>query len=252
MEFLDYSSLTIATLVLTFFAAAMLYAAVGHGGASAYLMVMALMGMEWMVAKPVALVLNVCVSFLASCLWLRKGWFEWRLFWPLALAAVPACYGGAMMPMSSVVFHAGMALVLCCGAVRLLWPPSHAAKEVTGRGLPGLFVMGAVIGFFSGWLGIGGGVFLTPLLLFLRYAQEKTAAAVSAVFILLNSLIGLLGWWHRGGEAPAAIAWLIPAVLLGSWIGASWGSARASSPALRRCLASMLFVAAVKFIWVTG
>jgi uncharacterized membrane protein YfcA len=114
--------------------------------------------------------------------------------------------------------------------------------------LPALLAIGGSIGFLSGLVGIGGGIFLTPLLLILRWAPAKSAAAVSAAFIAANSFSGIGGFILKGGQVPSMVWALLPCVLAGGWIGSRWGSGPAPVPALRRSLAVVLVIAAAKFV----
>lgn len=241
----------IGLLLLACFAAAALYAAVGHGGASAYLLILAWSGMSWSEAKPLALGLNVIVSLFATIAWGQRESFPWRIFLPLIAGSVPAVYLSSRLPMNDHWFQVGIACALLAAAVRL-WCGmlDHAVQRRQAPGLL-LFGVGAVIGLFSGWLGIGGGVFLTPLLLLAGFANLSLAALLSAAFILVNSSIGLAGWFHSDKAMPPIFWCLAPIVLMGGWIGARWGSRRACGQTLRRCLSGMLLIAVVKMIWLS-
>lgn len=225
-----------------------LYGSVGHGGASAYLAVMGLIGMAPAEMKPVALTLNIAVSLLALCIFARAGHFRGRLFWPLAAASVPAAFVGGWLQSPDSVFKLILATALVFGAWRLAC--GGKADEVLAREprLPTLLGLGLGLGFLSGLIGIGGGIFLTPLLILFRWTPAKPAAAVSAAFIFANSLSGLSGFLVKGGEIPQLTWLLLPAVMVGGALGSRWGSKRAGSPALRRALAAVLVVAAVKFV----
>lgn len=228
--------------------AAALYASVGHGGASAYLVVMGLAGLAPEEMKPIALTLNIAVSLVALVAFMRAGYFRAALFWSLAVASVPAAFIGGFLQSSEPVFRVILALALVCGAWRLAfhdWDESQAVRE------PRLAIclsLGLVIGFLSGLIGIGGGIFLTPVLVLFRWAPAKSAAAVSAAFILVNSLSGLAGFMVKGGGVPPLTWLLLPAVLAGAWAGSSWGSRRARNPALCQVLAVVLVIAAAKFV----
>ncbi|HSP42402.1 MAG TPA: sulfite exporter TauE/SafE family protein [Luteolibacter sp.] len=236
------------SLMLAMAMAAMLYASVGHGGASAYLAVMGLAGMAQAQMKPVALVLNIAVSTVALVSFARAGHFSWRLFLPLAAASVPAAFLGGLLGSPELVFKWILAFALGVGAWRLLAAPGESDEPVRNPALPVMLATGGALGFVSGLIGIGGGIFLTPLLVLCRFARAKTAAAVSAAFIAVNSCSGLLGWLKKGDPVPQ-IAWaLLPCVCIGGWLGARWGSGRAPIPALRRTLAAVLVVAAAKFV----
>ena len=244
---IDPSILTVL-LGAAFIAAAALYASVGHGGASAYLAVMGLAGMDPAEMKPIALVLNIAVSAVALGNFLRAGHFKAGLFWPLAAASVPAAFLGGWLQSPEPVFKLILAAALVVGAWRLLVAPADSEKPLRHAGWPALLGVGGAIGFLSGLVGIGGGIFLTPMLVLFRWAPAKVAAAISAAFIAANSSSGLSGFIFKGGQIPA-MAWsLLPCVFVGGWLGSRWGSGRAPVPALRRTLATVLVVAAAKFV----
>ena len=237
----------LAILAAACFLAAALYSSVGHGGASAYLAAMGFAGIAPLVMKPSALVLNVFVSGLALWFFGKAGHWKGRLFWPLAVASVPAAFLGGWLDVSEPVFKVILAAALLFAAWQLAFFRKPADAEI--RHLPpwGAALLGGGLGFLSGLVGIGGGVFLTPLLILLRWADTKTAAAISAAFILVNSVSGLLGYTVRGGDLPALAGWLLPGVVAGGMIGSFWGSRKAPPILLRRCLALVLASAAVKF-----
>ena len=230
-----------------FFAVAILYAAVGHGGASGYLAVMALAGFEPAAMKPTALVLNLIVSLLGTVAFARAGHFSWRLFWPFAVVAAPFAYLGGAVSLSATAFRWLVAAALAFAAARLFLP-SPSRPELRPPPPWAVVVAGAAIGLASGLIGVGGGIFLTPLLLFCRWADTKTAAAVSAPFISVNSAAGLLG--HAGSlrELPAAWPWFAAAVVVGGLLGARWGSHVARPAQLRPTLALVLIVASLKLV----
>lgn len=236
------------TLGLAFFCAAALYASVGHGGASAYLAVMGLIGMAPAEMKPIALTLNIAVALLALSAFVRAGQFRARLFWPLAAASVPAAFVGGWLQSPELVFKLILAAALFFGAWRLAFGRATDPTALREPPLPALVLLGLVIGFLSGLIGIGGGIFLTPVLVLWRWVPAKPAAAVSAAFILANSLAGLSGFLVKGGAIPP-LAWLLlPAVLAGGWLGSRWACQRARPSELLRVLAAVLVVAATKFV----
>lgn len=235
------------TLGLAFFLAAAFYASVGHGGASAYLAVMGLVGMAPVEMKPVALVLNIAVSLLAFAAFARAGYFRARLFWLLAATSVPAAFIGGWLQSPDPVFKLILAAALVFGAWRLAFFRNAEESELREPHLSVMLILGLSIGFLSGLIGIGGGIFLTPLLVLFRWTPAKPAAAISAAFIFVNSLSGLAGFMTKGGVVPQLAWFLLPGVLAGAWFGSSWGSQRARSLALQRVLAAVLVVAAAKF-----
>lgn len=238
-----------ALLAAAIFAAALLYSMVGHGGGSGYLAAMALAGVAAAEMKPAALALNVLVAGIGTVRFVRAGAFSWRLYWPFALAAAPAAYLGGRIDLPEVFYRPVVGLVLIFAAWRLF---AGARASATGEGLvrppPHAVTLpvGAGLGLLSGLTGVGGGVFLSPLLLLCRWGTARVVAGVSAAFILGNSLTGLAGHLTRGAELPAQLPqWLLAAGLggaLGSWIGAR----RLAPPAMRRALAVVLALAGLK------
>jgi uncharacterized membrane protein YfcA len=234
-------------LLAPLFVVAVLYGSVGHGGASGYLAVMALAGIAPAVMKPTALTLNLAVSLIATVLFLRAGHFVWRLFWPFALSSIPFAFLGGRLDLPPPLFKTLLALALGFAALRLLLP---APKPSEPRPCPlgWVLLLGALMGLVSGLIGVGGGIFLTPLLLLLGWAQPKTAAAVSAPFIFVNSAAALLGQPLASslGQLPTAWPWLMLGVVAGGWLGAQWGSVKARAAQLRPALAAVLLLACVK------
>lgn len=226
---------------------AALYVAVGHGGASGYLAVMALAGIAPAVMKPTALTLNMAVSLIGTVLFFRAGHFAWRLFWPFAVVSIPFAFLGGRLDVPVNVFRLLVAIALTLAAVRLLLPAPNRA-DTRRPPVAGIIVTGATIGLFSGVIGVGGGIFLTPLLLFFRWADSKAAAAVSAPFIFVNSAAGLAGNAASLPQLPPAWPALAAAVVLGGWCGARWGSGIARPLQLRPALALVLAVAAAKLL----
>ncbi|MFN2387506.1 MAG: sulfite exporter TauE/SafE family protein, partial [Thermoanaerobaculia bacterium] len=199
---------TALLLGLLILCAAMLYSSVGHGGASAYLAVMALFGPSPAFMRPTALVLNLFVAGIAAVQFARAGWFRWSLFWPFAVASIPMAFLGGRLSVPDQTYRRILGGVLLFAAVRLaLRFASSAETAVRPLPVPLAMALGAVIGVLSGLTGVGGGIFLSPLLLVGRWADPKPTAAVSAAFIWVNSLAGLLG-------RPAAIALLPPSTVL--------------------------------------
>lgn len=235
-------------LPLALFAASALYAAVGHGGASAYLAVLGLAGMDLAEIKPVALVLNIGVSALAFATYAKEGHFRAGLFWPLAAASVPAAFLGGLLHVSHPAIKLILAAALVLGAWRMVRGADLGDAPLRTPVRGALLALGAVIGLLSGLIGIGGGVFLTPLLLVFGWCGTKSAAAVSASFILANSVSGLAGVLTGGTDFPMPTLLLLPVVMAGGWVGSRWGSLWARVAALRRALAVVLLIAAAKFI----
>ncbi|MES2981764.1 MAG: sulfite exporter TauE/SafE family protein [Verrucomicrobiota bacterium] len=245
----NISESAVLIFVGLFFASA-LYASVGHGGASAYLAVMGLAGMAPAEMKPIALSLNIAVSLLAMIAFVRAGYFRGNLFWPLAAASIPAAFLGGWLQLPDPIFKWILAAALVFGAWRLAFGKPSEDAEIRSPKIMVLIALGFGIGLLSGLIGIGGGIFLTPLFILFHWSNSKTAAAISAAFIFVNSISGLAGFIVKGAEIPIQTFYLLPVVLIGGMIGANWGSRRAQNPALLRALALVLVIAAAKFMIV--
>ena len=236
-------------IVLAMLGAAFLYSSVGHGGASAYLAILALAGIAPAQMRPAALIMNVVVAGLALVHFHRKGWFRWSLFWPFAVTAVPLAFLGGKISLPTQTYKIMVGIVLAFAALRLFWAPGQTS-HTDGRPLNRWIALGAGsgIGLLSGLTGVGGGIFLSPLLVLLRWAAVKVAAAVSAAFVLANSLSGLLAL-SGNLTLPAHLWWWLGAVVIGGWTGSWLGSSRFHSPVLLRLLGVVLLVAAGKLMF---
>jgi uncharacterized membrane protein YfcA len=227
---------------------AFLYASVGHGGASGYLAVLALFSVAPAVMKQSALLLNLGVSLMSFIAFYQQGYFKWRLFWPFALGSIPAAFLGARIPLSDSSYKQILGVCLLIAVLRML----VSLRESSAKPLPlwaGL-TAGSLIGLLSGMIGIGGGIILSPVLLLFRWANLKEAAAVSALFIFVNSIAGLAGlktWIPL--DNTSLIYWLA-ASLIGGFLGARWGAGVASNSKVKWVLALVLIIASVKLWFV--
>lgn len=235
-------------LILAVFLVAVLYSSVGHGGASGYLAVMALFSVSPALTRPTALILNLFVASIAFVQFYRAGHFDCRVFAPFAAASVPAAFLGGMIQTSEVVYKIILGAVLILAAIRLA-VNFAAGKETAAPNLWLALGVGALIGFVSGLVGVGGGIFLTPILLLMNWTETKTAAGVSALFILVNSISGLAGNYSQVSQLSAGVIIWIAAAIAGGVVGSTLGSRRFNSLALRRVLAAGLMVAGLKLIF---
>jgi uncharacterized protein len=238
-------------IVLTalIFAAAVLYSSVGHAGASGYLAAMALVGLAPEVMRPTALTLNILVAVIATAKFVKVGAFSWRLFWPFALTSVPLAYAGGMLELPGHIYKPLVGLVLLYAAWRSFRTAKRPAPPTVAR--PHVVILlatGAAIGFLSGLTGVGGGIFLSPLLLFFRWAEMKTISGIAAAFILVNSIAGLLGVLTTAPVLPPALPFWGVAAVAGGYIGAEYGSRRLGNPAIQKLLAVVLVIAGAKMI----
>jgi uncharacterized membrane protein YfcA len=243
----------VAALAAGMLVAAFGYASVGHGGASAYLAAMALAGVAPQEMRPVALLLNILVSSLATWKFWRAGHFRWRLFWPFAAVSIPLAYIGGAITLPGQAYKVLVGLVLLYAAWQL-WHSVRAGDEMRELREPPLgwaMVIGAAMGLLAGLTGVGGGIFLSPLLLMLGWAGTKQTSAVAAPFILVNSIAGLAAIvLAKNAPLPSYVWILAPVVIIGGWLGAEYGSRRFANPVVRRVLAVVLALAGAKMIWV--
>lgn len=243
---IDAESMLLAALLLV---AALLYSSVGHGGASGYLAAMALAGVSPTIMKPTALALNILVALITTFKFYRVGSFSWRIFIPLAITAVPLAYLGGRLSLPVHFYKSLVGVVLVYAAWRSVATASVASSyAIREPSVLVLMVCGAALGFLSGLTGVGGGIFLSPLLLFLRWAPLKVISGVAAAFILVNSTAGILGVMSTGAQFHPAIPLWALVVVVGGYIGAEYGSRRLGNPTIQRLLALVLLVAGVKMI----
>jgi len=243
----------IAVLAGGMLVAAFAYASVGHGGASAYIAAMALAGTAPADMRPIALALNLLVSGIATYKFARAGYFQWRLFWPFAVVSVPLAFFGGAITLPGDAYKVLVGIVLIYAAWQL-WRSARVGeemREVREPRLPVAMALGAVLGLLSGLTGVGGGIFLSPLLLIAGWAGTKQTSAVAAPFIFVNSAAGLLaGFAIKSASLPVQIWILAAAVLAGGWLGAEYGSRRFANPFIRRMLAVVLAVAGAKMLFI--
>ncbi len=227
--------------------AATLYSSVGHGGASGYLAAMALFGVAPVFMKPAALAMNIAVASLVFYRLWRAGYFDARLFWPFALGSIPLAFIGGALTLPGGVYKILVAVALLVAASRLLWK----SQDHDASSTPNIWIAlasGAGLGFLSGLTGVGGGIFLSPLLLLLRWANMRTTAAVSAAFILVNSIAGLAGHASVAVTWPAQLPQLVLAALAGAVVGSELAVRRLAPVTLRRVLGVVLVIAGVKLL----
>ena len=243
----------VALLAAGMLVAAFGYASVGHGGASAYIAAMALAGIAPSEMRPIALLLNILVSSLGAWKFNRAGYFRWRLFWPFAVVSIPMAYLGGAVTLPGQAYKVLVGLVLLYAAWQL-WRSGKSGEEMREVREPPLgwaMAIGAAMGLLAGLTGVGGGIFLSPLLLMLGWAGTKQTSAVAAPFILVNSIAGLAaGFVAKSAVLPSYVWILAAAVLVGGWLGAEYGSRRFANPVVRRVLAIVLALAGAKMISV--
>ena len=229
---------------------AILYSSVGHGGASGYIAVLALFSLAPATFKPAALVLNILVSAIATFSFLRAGHFSLRLFWPFAATSIPFSFLGGYLRLPTHVYQPLVGIVLLASAYRLFLRKDPEATEVRRPSMTGALMIGAALGFLSGLTGVGGGIFLSPLLLLLGWARVKEVSAVAALFILVNSIAGLLGHIGSLQAMPLYMPILALAALVGGITGSFFGSSRIPASGIVRALSVVLIIAGCKLLFV--
>jgi uncharacterized protein len=226
---------------------AFLYSSVGHAGASGYIAVMTLFGLTPLVIKPAALVLNILVATLTAWQFWRAGHFSWPLFWPFALGSIPLAFLGGYVNLPTRAFKVLIGLVLLYSAVRFFLE-ARATEAGQPPSKPVALGVGAGLGLLSGLTGTGGGIFLTPLLIFMHWTKTKTASGVSALFILVNSLAGLLGNLSSTRQLPFFALPIAAAAVTGGALGSYLGSRQFSVEIVKKLLAAVLVIAGLKLV----
>ncbi|HFQ92560.1 MAG TPA: sulfite exporter TauE/SafE family protein [Anaerolineae bacterium] len=241
-------------LACLFFLTAVLYAAVGLGGGSGYLAIMGIVGLPPEVIRPTALSLNILVAGLGTWKHIRAGQFSARLFWPIALMSIPFAFLGGRLTLPGDIYRPLAGAVLLYAAGRL-WLSSREKKDKgEERRRPYLpiwvtLIAGAGIGLVSGLMGMGGGIFLGPLLLLTGWAGTRETMGITAAFVLVNSIAGLAGHISTIQSLPPAIPLWLLAAGIGGWIGAEYGSRRLDPRLLRKLLALVLAVGGLRLIF---
>ena len=246
----DFELLLLCILIL---AAATLYTSVGHAGASGYIAAMAIMGLAPDVMKPTALTLNILVASLATARWTDNGrTLAWKSLLPLVIGSVPAAFIGGAYQLTSEQYRLLVGLILLVAAIRFLWQPKTEAENAPiATHVPWLWglLTGTIVGLLSGLTGTGGGIFLTPILLLLGWAGARQASGLTAPFILLNSVAGLVGNFAAVQKIPEELPFLVGAAMLGALLGTRIGVSWVSTTTLQRLLGVVLLIASAKFLF---
>ena len=231
------------------FIVAFLYASVGHGGASGYLALMAIFAVSPSVMKPTALLLNLFVSSTSFIQFYRGGHFKWKIFWPFALASIPLSFVGGMMTIESAVYKKFLGILLLIPVFRFLFFINTDPKDLKPSYIPVSLISGGIIGLLSGMIGIGGGIILSPVLLLLKWTDQKQTAAISAAFIFVNSTAGLGGSLIRGFDFNEHMLGYVAVAFTGGICGAYFGALKFHQTILKNILACVLALAAYKLLF---
>lgn len=241
-----------APLILFYFLliiVAFFYSAVGHGGASGYLALMALFSFAAETMRPTALLLNLCVSLIAFFQYYRSGYFKWNLFWPFAITSIPAAFLGGLITIDASIYKKILAVLLLFSVVKLLGMKFKTKELLVEQNKMLSLLIGAIIGLFSGMIGIGGGIILSPLVLLLHWAKMKQTAALSALFIFVNSLSGFAGLLVKGFEYKNEMGIMLVIAFIGGIAGSYYGSRKFENALLNKILAVVLIMASVKLFF---
>lgn len=237
-------------LAACIFLGSALYTSVGHAGASAYIALMALFGMAPAVMRPTALALNILVASFTSFRYLHVGLFRWRTLWPFLIGALPFAMIGGAVQLPGQFYRPLVGTILIVAGVRVLWPKELTTnQELRDPPIAAGIVLGVLVGLLSGLTGTGGGIFLSPILLLAGWSDTRTASGVAAVFILCNSIAGLLGNVAIVKALPADLPIYAAAVPLGAVIGTTLGI-KFAVPAILKALGAVLIIAGAKLIGV--
>ena len=234
------------------FIVAFLYASVGHGGASGYLALMAIFAVSPAVMKPTALLLNLFVSSTSFIQFYRGGHFKWKVFWPFAVASVPLSFVGGMMTIESAIYKKILGVLLLFPVIRFFFFRSTDLRDLRPSNIPVSLFVGGSIGLLSGMIGIGGGIILSPVLLLLKWTDQKQTAAISASFIFVNSVAGLGGQLIKGFEFNSHMVAYVGIAFAGGICGAYFGALKFRQDILKIILAIVLAVAAYKLLFTSA
>jgi uncharacterized membrane protein YfcA len=240
----EFSNLVIALCLLL---GAVLYTSVGHAGSSAYIAVMTLFNLPSTVIRPTALTLNIAVSAYASWRYIRNKFFDKKLFLSLSLGAIPAAFIGGHINLPSEIYKPVVGVLLIVSGLRFIFVAATRDRELKAVNYPLAIAMGIAIGFLSGITGTGGGIFLSPLIIWLGWNHVKQASGTVAAFIFVNSVAGLLGNYRSTSELPDTLPLFLGAVIIGALIGTRLGISRFTSVGVKRALGLVLIIAGLKF-----
>jgi uncharacterized membrane protein YfcA len=247
----DLTTLNWAILLAAVFTVAFFYSSVGHGGATGYLAALALLGIAPASAKVAVLITNVLVASIGWYRFAKAGHFDWRVLLTFAVASVPCALIGSKVHVSVQTYKLVLGSVLTVAGLLLLFRARWQGDDVPLRKFlwPLALVIGAVLGFLAGLTGIGGGVFLSPLLYLFRWVKPKTTGGIAAGFIVVNSIAGLVGaGWDKISHAGSLLWLTIPAVI-GALLGTHYGARKWSSVTFSRVLAAVLVFAGGKLLF---
>lgn len=232
------------------FLMAILYSSVGHGGASGYLALMAIFSFSPEFMRPSALVLNIFVSSIALFSYYKNGHFRIRLLLPFIITSVPFAFLGGAITVNPKAYKIILGIFLIIAIARMIYRPKNQNDEIKPINKPLAYAIGIFLGFFSGLIGIGGGIILSPIIILLKWGTMKETAAVSAAFILVNSIAGLIGQFSQGIQLAPEIGYMLGAAITGGIIGSYIGSYKITDNTLKYALSVVLTFASFKLLFL--
>lgn len=240
----------IVLIALSLTIVAFLYASVGHGGASGYIAVMSLFGISVETYKPIVLILNIVIAGIAFSQFYRAGFFRWSKCWPFLISGIPFAFLGSRVAIEGKVYNLMLGIALIFPIIRLLGVAPSERERTKEMRIGWAILIGAILGFAAGMLNIGGGIFLSPVLILMAWANAKEAAAISSLFIVCNSLSGLIA----GAKLPSALdttfyLW-VGSAIAGGIIGSYFGSQSFKQVTVQHVLAGVLGIACIKLIFL--
>jgi uncharacterized membrane protein YfcA len=236
-------------LLLSLFVVAFLYSSIGHGGGSGYLALFAIFGIAPLFMKSTALILNLFVSAIAFFSYYKAGYFRLKLIFPFLLTSIPFAFLGAMIHIDPKIYKFILGIFLLIAIARMLIVPKAVGEAKNSPHFILALIIGAILGFFSGMIGIGGGIILSPLLILMRWANLKEAASASALFIFLNSASGLTGTFQSGLTIEPRIIYWVLIGIVGAILGSYLGSFKLNATKLKYVLSLVLLFASFKLLF---
>ena len=243
---------TIVLFYILLFLVAFLYSSVGHGGASGYLALMAIFSIAPDVMKPTALLLNLFVSLTSFIQFYRGKHFNWKIFLPFPITSVPMAYLGGFIGLKDDLYKKILGVLLLIPIIRFLFFANIKVEELRKSNFYLSMLIGAAIGFLSGLIGIGGGIILSPVILLLKWADMKQTAAISALFIFVNSLSGFIAQLQKGIAFSTEMYAYVGIAFVGGLCGAYFGSLKFKSNILQYLLALVLVIASYKLLFTSA
>ena len=229
---------------------AFLYGSVGHGGASGYIAIMSLFNISVDVYKPIVLILNIVIAGIAFVQFYRAGYFRWRLSWPFIVSGIPFAFIGSRMAVHGKYYNLLLGIALIFPIVRLLGFNPTLKRESRSVPLGLALIIGGAIGFVAGMLNIGGGIFLSPVIILMAWANAKEAAAVSSLFIVCNSLSGLIAGSNLSSAFSTTFYLWLATAMAGGILGSYLGSRNFRNITIQYLLATVLSIACIKLIFL--